>query len=47
MLERFPAATLAEMRLPDGRIEVTCQFCNRVYSFDDAAIAALGARRRH
>jgi molecular chaperone Hsp33 len=47
MLRRFPAATLAEMRLPDGRIEVICQFCNRVYSFDDAAIAALGARRRH
>jgi len=47
MLERFPAATLAEMRLPDGRIEVTCQFCNRLYSFDEAAIAALAARRRH
>ncbi len=47
MLASFPAATLAEMRLPDGRIEVTCQFCNRVYGFDEAAIAALLAGRRH
>lgn len=47
MLARFPAATLAEMRLPDGSVEVTCQFCNRVYRFDEASIAALGAGRRH
>lgn len=46
MLRRFPAEALAEMRLPDGRVEVTCQFCNRVYSFDEAAIAGLVAGRR-
>jgi molecular chaperone Hsp33 len=46
MLGSFPAATLAEMRLPDGRLEVTCQFCNRVYSFDEAALRELTAGRR-
>jgi molecular chaperone Hsp33 len=30
-----------EMKV-DGRIEVTCEFCGRVYAFDDDALAALG-----
>lgn len=46
MLASFPPATLAEMRLPDGRLEVTCQFCNRLYSFDEAALTELIAGRR-
>lgn len=47
MLASFPASTLADMRLPDGRIEVTCQFCNRVYDFDEQAVARLLAARGH
>lgn len=47
MLRSFPPETLDEMRLADGRIEVTCQFCNRVYRFDEAALAELAAGRRH
>ncbi len=46
MLASFPPATLAQMRLPDGRLEVTCQFCNRIYSFDEAALTELTAGRR-
>ncbi len=46
MLASFPAGTLAEMRLADGRIEVTCQFCNRIYAFDRDTVDALLAERR-
>ena len=36
---------LAEMTV-EGRIAVTCQFCNRVYDFTPADVAALKARAR-
>lgn len=45
MLASFPAGSLAEMRLPDGRLEVTCQFCNRVYGFDAPTVDRLLAER--
>lgn len=47
VLESFPPEALREMRLDDGRIEVTCQFCNRAYRFDEAALAEIAAGRRH
>jgi molecular chaperone Hsp33 len=47
MLERFPAEDLLEMRLPDGSVEVTCQFCSSLYRFDPDRIAGMLESRRH
>jgi molecular chaperone Hsp33 len=47
MLERFPAEDLSEMRLPDGSVEVTCQFCSSLYRFDPDRIAGMLESRRH
>jgi molecular chaperone Hsp33 len=47
VLERFTAEDLDEMRLPDGAVAVTCQFCSRSYRFDAAEIDRLIRRRRH
>lgn len=33
-LATFDAAALDEMRDPDGRLRVTCEFCSTVYAFD-------------
>lgn len=46
MLERFSAEDLEHMRLPDGGIEATCQFCSRSYAFDRESVAALIAKAR-
>jgi molecular chaperone Hsp33 len=34
MLANFSAAELAEMAMEDGRIRVTCEFCNNHYDFE-------------
>ncbi|MDX6750034.1 Hsp33 family molecular chaperone HslO [Geminicoccaceae bacterium 1502E] len=44
MLERFSAEDLEHMRLADGSIEATCQFCSRSYGFDADTVAGLIAR---
>jgi molecular chaperone Hsp33 len=38
LLRRFSAEDLAEM-VVDGKVSVTCEFCNRSYRFDPAAFA--------
>jgi len=45
VLAALSDAELAEMTI-DGLIQVTCQFCNRRYDFDRAAVAELVARLR-
>ena len=35
------------MRQEDGGITVTCQFCSRVYAFDQDRLSGLLAPRRH
>ncbi len=47
MLERFPAEDLLDMRLPDGSVEVTCQFCSSLYRFEPGRIAGMLESRRH
>jgi molecular chaperone Hsp33 len=41
ILRAMPAEDLHDMRLDDGRIEVTCEFCNERYDFGDDEVAAL------
>lgn len=48
MLRRFPAGELLDMKdEASGEVIVTCQFCNEIYRFDDAALARLHARSLH
>jgi molecular chaperone Hsp33 len=47
MLESFPLDDLESMRQEDGSITVTCQFCSRVYHFDQDRLGQLLAPRRH
>lgn len=41
VLASMPLDEVREMKTDDGTIQVTCQFCNRSYDFDDAQVAAL------
>lgn len=47
MLTSFPLDDLESMRQEDGGITVTCQFCSRVYTFDQDRLSELLAPRRH
>ena len=47
MLASFPLDDLESMRQEDGGITVTCQFCSRVYNFDQDRLSELLAPRRH
>jgi molecular chaperone Hsp33 len=47
MLQSFPMEDLEGMRQEDGGITVTCQFCSRVYRFDQDRLGALLTPRRH
>jgi molecular chaperone Hsp33 len=40
VLRSLPRPALDEM-VVDGRISVTCEFCNTTYEFDEAARRAL------
>ena len=41
LLRSFPPAELADMREPDGRVVVACQFCNTGFGFGEAELAGL------
>ncbi len=48
LLRGFGEDEIEEMKRPDGRIDVTCEFCNEGFVFDDADLRALrGAGTRH
>ncbi|MGE3290370.1 MAG: Hsp33 family molecular chaperone HslO [Geminicoccaceae bacterium] len=47
MLASFPLDDLESMRQEDGGITVTCQFCSRIYTFDQDRLSELLAPRRH
>lgn len=36
MLASLPRTEVQELKIDDGRVEVTCQFCSTAYHFDDA-----------
>jgi molecular chaperone Hsp33 len=42
LLTRFPSDRLAEM-VQDGKVTVTCEFCNREYDFDAEALLGQGS----
>jgi molecular chaperone Hsp33 len=47
LLQSFPDAEVEEMRQDDGKVVVTCQFCNAGFRFDEAQLARLHARVAH
>ena len=47
ILRVFPEDDLEDMKLDDGDLEVTCQFCNGTYRFDEAERAQLRAAKTH
>lgn len=47
LLRSFPEAELKDMKLDNGDVVVTCEFCNQVYRFDEAGLATLRAARMH
>lgn len=47
VLRSFTADELEEMRLPDGAVSVTCQFCSRTYRFGPERLAALRGSGLH
>ena len=47
LLRSFGEDELEEMKRPDGRIDVTCEFCNEDFVFDDADPRALRGARSH
>ncbi|MGF1560843.1 MAG: Hsp33 family molecular chaperone HslO [Geminicoccaceae bacterium] len=47
MLAMFSPAELDDMRLEDGSIAVTCEFCGAGYTFNEAEIDALRATKLH
>ncbi|SNB52238.1 molecular chaperone Hsp33 [Arboricoccus pini] len=47
VLLSFSAEEVEEMRLPDGSIDVTCQFCNQSYHYEPARLVELFNTRRH
>lgn len=47
VLRSFTPEEAAEMRLPDGSVSVTCQFCSRTYLFAPERLAELGLSQLH
>jgi molecular chaperone Hsp33 len=47
MLRMFDDEQLEEMKLDDGGVLVTCQFCNESYHLDEAGLARLRAATVH
>lgn len=41
VLTVMPEEEMGSLKADDGTVQVTCQFCNRMYVFDDADLAAL------
>lgn len=47
VLLSFSDEEVEEMRLPDGSIDVTCQFCGKHYHYEPGRLAELFKARRH
>lgn len=47
MLRQFRADDIEEMKKDDGSLEVTCEFCNECYRFEEAALAEVLGASRH
>lgn len=41
VLGRFERTELDDMVKPDGNVHVTCEFCSKIYQFNDQAISAI------
>ena len=47
LLRRFKPSDVESMKLENGTLEVTCEFCNEHYCFDELELAAVLGTPRH
>ena len=47
LLRRFKISDIEDMKLDDGSLMVTCEFCNQRYGFEEAAVTDLLGTARH
>jgi molecular chaperone Hsp33 len=47
LLRQFTAADIEDMKQDDGALEVTCEFCNESYRFEESAVASVLGAARH
>lgn len=47
LLRQFNDSDIEDMKLEDGALEVTCEFCNESYRFEESAVATVLGTVRH
>ncbi len=47
LLRQFETSDIEDMKQDDGALEVTCEFCNESYRFEEAAVASVVGTTRH
>jgi len=47
LLRQFKTSDIEDMKLDDGALEVTCEFCNERYRFDETAVASVLDTTQH
>ncbi len=47
LLRQFKTTDIEDMKQDDGALEVTCEFCNESYRFEEAAVASVLGTTRH
>lgn len=47
LLRQFKTSDIEEMKLDDGALEVTCEFCNESYRFEETAVASVLGTTQH
>ena len=47
LLRQFKTSDIEEMKQDDGALEVTCEFCNERYRFEETAVASVLGTTRH
>ncbi|MGH1479670.1 MAG: Hsp33 family molecular chaperone HslO [Geminicoccales bacterium] len=47
LLRQFNTADIEDMKLDDGALEVTCEFCNERYRFEEKAVATVLGTQNH
>ena len=47
LLRQFSDSDIEDMKQEDGTLEVTCEFCNETYHFEESAVATVLGTTRH
>ncbi len=47
LLQQFKTSDIEDMKRDDGTLEVTCEFCNETYQFEESAVETILGTSRH